>query len=381
MVLDRYVLRLWLAPFLSGLGIVIGVLLLSRILKVLGLIAERNADWSIVGLMLAAAMPYFLVLTLPIAFFFAGQSAIVKLTQDSEMDALRASGISSWRVIRPLVLVAMLIWVATTWCTMQWMPVGQKTFQGLVYALQKSKGTLGFDAKRFNKFDDFIVYVGGEEADGSYRDFMLEDMRSTVPVYYLAERARMVRNGRFLNCILSHGTRFEGSGEQQRILAFAEYNIAIDVGQLGMLNVPKWRSRAHEMTFRELLKARQKSDTTDLQAEWARRWILPTTVLVLLVYLLPLSIAPKRSGKAGAYGLGIALLLAVFNIQVVAHQQVSAGHAGVWLMWVSQLSMFTLGLWLTRLAVSDRLPGVLALFGEWRLLLHERLLAMVGSRK
>lgn len=381
MVLDRYVLRLWLAPFLSGLGIVIGVLLLSRILKVLGLIAERNADWSIVGMMMAAAMPYFLVLTLPIAFFLAGQSVIVRLIQESEMDAMRASGISSFRVIRPLVFIAVVIWLATTWCTMQWMPVGQKTFQGLVYALQQSKGSLGFDAKRFNKFEDFIVYIGGEEKDGSYRDFMLEDMRSDVPVYYIAERARMVRNGRFLNCILNHGTRFEGSGEQQRILAFDEYNIAIDVGQLGMLNVPKWRSRAHEMTFSELLRARAKSDAADLQAEWARRWILPTTVLVLLAFMLPLSMAPKRSGKAGAYGIGIALLLAVFNIQIVAHQQVSAGHVGVWLMWVSQLSMFALGLWLTRLASNDRLPGILALFGEWRLLIHERLMSMLGNRQ
>lgn len=382
MVIDRYVLRLWLAPFLSSLVIVLSVLMLGRALKVLGLVAEKGVDWGFMGLLLWSAMPYFLILTVPIAFFFAGQSVIVKLGQESELDALRASGISSIRVIRSLLAIAVAIWLFLTWATLEWMPVSQKNFQGLVYALQQSKGVPGFDAGRFNReLDNLTIYVDGENPDGSYRGFLMEDARSSIPVIFMAEQARIERSGSNVVISLNKGARLEGAGAEQRTLVFDEYTVSIDVGQLGIVTVPKWRSRIHEMSLKELLAEKQRHDSAAVRTELSKRLLLPTTVLILFAFLLPLSLSPKRSGKAGAYGLGIVLLLAVYNIQVILQQQALAGHVGVWLMWAIQLAMLATGIELTRRSVADRLPGLLVAVGEWRYQIHERLLHWLAERK
>ncbi|MDQ7010241.1 MAG: LptF/LptG family permease, partial [Mariprofundaceae bacterium] len=206
MVLDRYVFRLWFGVFAGLVVVVTGVLLLGRALKVLGAVAERGVDWSVMVLMLSAILPYFLVLTLPIAFFFAMQSVILRLNQDSEMDALRASGISYLRILRPLFGVTLLLWLLLSYTAMEWMPQGQKHFQTLLYAIQAAKPAPSFDPQRFNDdIENFTVYVAGENEDGSLRGFMLEDSRSGTPVIYLAEQAHIERVGRQLRFALQRG--------------------------------------------------------------------------------------------------------------------------------------------------------------------------------
>ncbi|MDQ6973189.1 MAG: LptF/LptG family permease, partial [Mariprofundaceae bacterium] len=69
MILDRYVFRLWLAPFAAGLILATGVLLFGRALKLLALMTDSGAPWLLMGELMLFVLPYFLLLTIPIAFF------------------------------------------------------------------------------------------------------------------------------------------------------------------------------------------------------------------------------------------------------------------------------------------------------------------------
>ncbi|MFQ5581218.1 MAG: LptF/LptG family permease [Mariprofundaceae bacterium] len=366
MVLDRYVFKLWFGVFAGLVVVVTGVLLLGRALKVLGVVAERGVDWSVILLMLMAILPYFLVLTLPIAFFFAMQSVILRLNQDSEMDALRASGISYLRILRPLFGVALLLWLLLSYTAMVWMPQGQKHFQTLLYAIQAAKPAPSFDPQRFNDdIENFTIYVAGENEDGSLRGFMLEDSRSGTPVIYTAEQARIERVGRQLRFILQRGAAFEGEGDALRTTAFDKYTVAIDLGELGLLKIPKWGSRVFEMGMLELWKQRQKHDSPAAAAEWHRRLLMPAMIWVLFCFALPLSMEPKRSGRTGAYVLGVGLLLLAYNLQIVLHQQVEKEVLPWWMMWAGQLCLLAAGIELMRRTMADRLPFALMQSGEF----------------
>jgi len=381
MVVDRYVFRLWLTPFLGSLTIATVILLLGRALKVLGLVMDSGIEWSIMGTMLIAILPYFLVLTLPIAFFFATQSTIIRLHQGSELDVLRAAGISYTRMFRVLIGVAILLWLILSFTTMQWMPHGQKQFQVLLYTLQKSKAAPGFEPQRFSHdLGRFTVYIQGKDEQGRMHGFMLEDARSRDPVVYLAEIAEVDRTGGQIQITLHNGTRLEGSGSKLRALSFDQYKLNMDIAGLGLFKVPIWHSRIFEMTMSELRQSRQKKDTPAATAEWHRRLIMPTTVLLFLLFALPLSLEPKRSGKAGAYVMGILLLLTVYNLQILLHQQVSSDHLPWWTMWMGQAVCAIVGIELTRRAVMDRLPFILINSGELFFLLHQRIHHWLGER-
>lgn len=381
MVLDRYILRLWAGPFLGFLFIVTGVLLLGRILKLLGIFADKGIDWSIMVTMLMAIIPYFLVITVPIAFFFAMQSMFLRLYQGSEMDALRASGISYLRLLRSIFAVAILLWGGLTVTSLYWMPEGQKSFQQLLVAIQKSKPTPGFDAQRFNRdLEDFTIYVEGKDEKGDLHGFMLEDRRSAVPVVYVAERAEIRKEGTYLSFVLHNGTRLEGTMENLRTLAFDQYQVSLGLGELGLLKVPVWGARVFEMNADELWDAAFKDQRIDAIAEINRRFLLPTTVILLLFFSFPVSAAPKRSGKAGSYIAGTALILLVYNVQITLHQQVSGGSLPWWSMWLGQLSFLALAIWVFSRACQDRLPSMVLLFETVASRIHQKVIGLIGKR-
>jgi LPS export ABC transporter permease LptF len=381
MVLDRYILRLWAGSFLGFLFIVTGVLLLGRALKLLGMFADKGVEWSIMATMLMAIIPYFLVITVPIAFFFALQGMFLKLYQNSEMDALRASGISYVRLLRPIFAVAVIIWLLLTMTSLYWMPEGQKSFQGLLMAIQKAKPTPGFDPQRFNhQIEDFTIYVDGENDKGQLQGFMLEDRRYGASVVYVAELAEIGMSGKYMSFTLYNGTRLEGSMENLRSLSFDRYQISLNLGELGLLKVPVWRNRVYEMGAAELWSAAFDAERRDAVAELNRRLCLPTTVLVLMLFCLPLSITPKRSGKAGSYIFGTIVIMLVYNTQIALHQQVAAGNLPWWTMWMGQGFLLLLAAWLFKRACQDRLPSAVLLFESIMASLHQRVLAYVGRR-
>ena len=344
MLLDRYILRLWAAPFVGMLFIVTGVLLLGRILKLLALFADKGVDWGIMVTMLMAILPYFLVLTVPMAFFFAMQSMIIKLYQNSEMDALRAAGLSYMRIFRVLFMMAIVLWLALTYTAMEWMPQGQKAFQSLLMAVQKVKPAPGFEPLRFSEdLDDFTVYVEGKDEQGVFHGFMLEDARSPVSVVYLAETAKLERVGSELRFTLFHGTRLEGDGSSLRSLAFDRYQIAMNLGELGLLKVPVWGNRVFEMQAQELWKLVKETHRPDAVAEWHRRLITPMSILVLMLFCLPLSHMSKRSNKAGVYTSGVGLILLIYNLNIVLYQQVTNGSLSWWFMWLGEVVLLLFG--------------------------------------
>ncbi len=381
MVLDRYIFRLWAGSFLGFLFIVTGVLLLGRALKLLGMFANKGIEWSIMATMLMAIIPYFLVITVPIAFFFALQGMFLKLYQNSEMDALRASGISYVRLLRPIFAVAVIIWLLLTMTSLYWMPEGQKSFQGLLMAIQKAKPTPGFDPRRFNhQIENFTIYVDGENDKGQLQGFMLEDRRYGASIVYVAELAEIGKSGKNMNFTLYNGTRLEGSMENLRSLSFDRYRISLNLGELGLLKVPMWRTRVFEMGISELWNAAVQKKKVNAIAELNRRLLLPTTVLILLFFCLPLSFAPKRSGKAGSYIMGTALLLLVYNAQILLQQQVHSGHLPWWTMWLGQFLLLTVALWAFRRACQDRLPSLLLFVKGVSATVHQKVMLFVGRR-
>ena len=371
MTLDRYMLRLWLGPFAGGLILVLGVLLLGRSLKLLGMISDSGQAWGVIGEMLLLTLPYFLLLTVPMAFFLSMQNTIAGLQQSSEMDVMRASGLSYKRVFRSFFVLVLLLWGGLSYTSMVLLPQGQLGFNNILAKIYALKGVISFSPQRFTSgFDGITVYVDGEDDQGVYRGVILEDNRDSVSVLYTAESAQFDMNGSNLELRMNHGVRLEGSGAEQRMLSFEKYRVMIPVSE------GSWRKRRSDehvtmMTPTELWQAVGQEKHAAAVAEWNRRLLLPTTALVLFFFALPFSLTQKRSGKAGSMVAGIALLVVVYNLQLLLHRQVSQGAFPGWTMWAEQGALLLLGMYLWQRAEADRLPKVFSQAGEWLYLLHQ----------
>jgi len=365
MILDRYVLRLWLVPFVAGLVLATGVLLFGRALKLLALITDAGAPWGLLGELMVFVLPYFILLTVPIAFFLSMQNVIAALQQGSEIDVMRSAGMSYTRILRAVLAMALVLYAALFYTSMYILPQGQLAFNNVLSQIYSLKGSPEFTPQRFSRdVEDITFYVDGKDENGIYHGVLLEDGRPGGPVFYLAESAELKPGRSGLRLHLHQGTRLEGQGNNQRMLAFANYDVDIPLGHLSAAKLNRSSDHVIMMSPTQLWKKIQQNHAPDALAEWNRRLLLPTTILILCVFALPLSLAPKRSGRTGSFLYGIGLLISLYNVQLVLHRQVSLGSFPAWSMWLGQMIFLVLGLLLWRRAEQGKLPMWLVQSGE-----------------
>lgn len=382
MILDRYIFRLWLGPFVGGLILATGILLLGRAIKLLPLLAESGAPWGLLGQLMIFVLPYFALLTIPIAFFLSMQNVIAGLQQSSEMDALRAAGLSYLRIFRSLIGVSILLYLGLALTSMLWLPQGQLSFNNVLKKIYSLKGSAELTPRRFSRdVDQITFYVNGKDDKGQYHGVMVEDGRPGGPVYYLAERAEILPASGGVRLRMWHGTRLEGQGINHRVLAFKNYEVSLPLGGLSAVKLLRSSDNVILMSPTELWQVLRIRATSDARAEWNRRLVLPTTVLVLCLFTLPLSLAPKRAGRTGSLLLGIGLLILLYNVQLVLHRQVGLGTLSPWFMWAGQGGFLLTGILLWRRSEQGRLPLWLASGGEFFYLIHQRLMSWIARRR
>jgi lipopolysaccharide export system permease protein len=97
-VIDRYMLKRVAWPL--GAGILIGTAaqLLERLIGLLDLVANRGGPLTLMLKMLATLVPQYLTVIIPAAFFVAILYATLRMSNDSELDIIRGSGISLRRL-------------------------------------------------------------------------------------------------------------------------------------------------------------------------------------------------------------------------------------------------------------------------------------------
>jgi lipopolysaccharide export system permease protein len=381
-ILDRYVLRLWLAPFTAGLILATGVLLFGRALKLLALITDSGAPWGLLGELMLFVMPYFILLTVPIAFFLSMQNLVSGLQQGSEIDVMRSCGMSYARIFRSVIGVAAVMCGVLFYVSMVVLPQGQLAFNNVLTRIYSLKGSPEFTPQRFSRdVEGITFYVEGRDEHGRYHGVMLEDGRPGGPVFYVAESAELSTSGDGLRMHLHNGTRLEGEGSTQRMLAFTNYVVDIPMGRLGAVHYAKSSDNVIMMTPGELWHRMHRTHSPEAVAEWQRRLILPTTILVLCAFALPLSLSPKRSGRAGSFLLGIGLLILLYNVQLVLQRQVSMGSTPAWTMWAGQSAFLVAGIHLWWRSEQGRLPMWLAQGGEVFYLARQRMLHWFAHRK
>ena len=98
--IDRYLARQIALPLFSTLVIAAMLLVLDKMLRLFDFVAEQGGPVSVVWRMLANLLPEYLSLGIPIGLMLGILLAFRKLATSSELDALRAVGLSYGRLLR-----------------------------------------------------------------------------------------------------------------------------------------------------------------------------------------------------------------------------------------------------------------------------------------
>ena len=102
-LLTRYILREQIGPLIFALSSLTALLLLQQVAKQFGNLVGKGLGWGVIGEFFLLSIPFIIAMTMPMGVLVAVLYAFSRLTSENEVTALRASGISVMRLVRPAI--------------------------------------------------------------------------------------------------------------------------------------------------------------------------------------------------------------------------------------------------------------------------------------
>src|ERR1017187_9896952 len=130
-ILYRYFTREILLPSLLAVVVLSLVVVIPPILQQAATLVAQGVAWTIYGQVLLLLLPQALSITIPMALLIGILIGFGRMSADREFVALQACGVSLFRLLRPIVLLATLGTAATAYETIVAPPNANQTFREL----------------------------------------------------------------------------------------------------------------------------------------------------------------------------------------------------------------------------------------------------------
>lgn len=369
---------------LLGMVVFTFVLLLGRLLKLVELVINKGVPLLDIVRLFFSLLPTFLVLTIPLAFLLGVMLGFGRLSADREILALKASGVSLYQMVRPVVLLSLPACLLTAAMTLYLRPASETFFRQQLFDIATSRASIGLQPQVFNDdFDNLVLYANRiDDHSGVMEQVFISDERdSSAPAIIVAQKGRLVSDSRSQKLLmrLEDGSLHRqpqgdaGGDETYQVLRFSSYDVNLDLEQQTTTG-KKRRRRIKELSLAELRGAIAAATTEkrrELLAELHTRLVLPAAPLLFALLGVPLGIQPHRSGRGGNFALALGVFLCYYLLLSFADTLVADGGWPAATLWVPSLLFLLSGLYLLYRAAIER-PVTLfervssALFGALR---------------
>ena len=379
-ILSFYIIREISSLFLLGIVIFTLVLIMGRLISLTELVVTRGVPLADVSRMILYLIPSFLIYTIPMAFLLAVLLTFGRLSADNEIVVIKASGISLFQVMPPVVFCALVAAVLAFGVSTFGAPWGNSAFRALSLQVLTQNITSTIREKTF--WDDIpgvVMYTDHyDEKSKLLKGVVIHDGRNqSLPMTIFAREGVIsgTAESAAVQLLLQKGSiHMAGDDGLYRLVDFGEYSMT--VGEKGH-NTPQSRNES-DMTVLELEGQMNNPGMSEkvrlkYRTEFHSRFTFPCASLVFAILAVPLGIQNRRSGKSGGFAVSIAIILSYYVIMSVARTLPEKGILPSSIaLWLPNLFFFVAGLYLLqRASLEKSFPQfnpetVLAFFGRSR---------------
>ncbi len=355
-IISRFIFRDVASSALLGTLLITFVLFLQRVGKLFEILVRSSAAPATVAQLFALAVPFALTFTVPLGVLVGVLIALSRMSTDGEITALRAAGVSSRRVVAPVLTFAFLGMMVTATASLWLTPYSISKTYRILNQLAAAELTAEVQPRIFQEqFPDRVLYVG-DVIQGPvvrWRNVFMADLRPPQE-----------RNG-----------AKDERGDGPRITVASEAIAMPDVSK-NRIQLTMRNSSAHEVgkditqyfttgsptgaTLLEATKPKEvtakeftEMDTIPLYREAYRnpgldiakkiaarielhwRLALPPACILLALIGIPLGVSSRKGGKSAAFVLtiGLAFLywIGLIAASGLARQQKLPVEVAVWM--------------------------------------------------
>ena len=329
-ILDRYVLREILPPFLLSLLIFTFILTLPPVMRYLEQLVAKGVSFGAAARILATLIPQALGLTIPMATLTGILIGLGRLSADREAVALLSCGVSPYRLLRPLLLFAAVMTGATAYVMFEAIPNANQTFREITWELISKRVEQDIQPRVFfEDFPPYTLYIRDVAPDGTWKDVMVANTsKPEATELTLAASGQLVlnREARTVTLVLNDGTRYSvGAKGRSDVYHFGKGLITkLDADQVfRKQDVSKTTT---EKTVAELradaqMKLHRPEGAHSPHPEIIyiqQKFSLPVACLVFAIVGLALGLSSAREGKMGAFVIAFAVVFAYYGVMELA---------------------------------------------------------------
>jgi lipopolysaccharide export system permease protein len=157
-IIDRYVIRQVLVPFVLGLVVFTFIFIIPELMDYAETLVMKGVPAMDVAILSVKLIPFALSLTIPMSLLLALLIAFGRLSADREFVAMQACGVSLLRLLRPVGLFAIGGWLATTYVLVWGVPAANQSFRQQVYEIARERAEGEVKPRVFfDQFSDFVL--------------------------------------------------------------------------------------------------------------------------------------------------------------------------------------------------------------------------------
>lgn len=254
----RYLFRQVAGAFLLVLLTLTAIVWLATVLRQLNLVTAQGQSFLIFLQMTGLALPNLIALIAPNAYLMSSLHTLDRVSGDSELIVMTASGAPTWTFARPFIAFAAIVSVCILIINLWLMPASSRMLRDFIVQVRTDLIAQVLQPGRFSSPDEGLTFHIRERAsNGDLLGLVIHDGRVTErdekesgkpgkspakdestadeSMTYLAERARLIeRDGTAYLVMFDghiHRTKESSRDDGTQIVAFEQY--VFDISQFG----------------------------------------------------------------------------------------------------------------------------------------------------
>lgn len=245
--LDKLIIRSFAGPFIVTFFITFFVLMMQTLWKYIDDLVGKDLDLFTIGQFLWYASASLLTLSMPIAILISSIMTFGNLGESFELVAIKSSGISLLRFMRPLIWVAVALSGITFLFANYVIPYANLKFKTIYYDIAFKKPALDLKPGTFYKhIPGYAIKIGKKDVDGkTIHDVVIYEQQSQLQDNSIIAKQGVMKlssDKKYLEFILQDGHRYQERGNSMDTssefirMGFKEYKKLFDISSLQMMN-------------------------------------------------------------------------------------------------------------------------------------------------
>ncbi|MBU0501831.1 MAG: LptF/LptG family permease [bacterium] len=327
-ILNRYLFFEVLGPFLVGVVGFVMVLAVDLLFTMADLIINKGVPLLAVVKLLAYKLPSIMELTFPVSMLFGTAMALGRLSKDTEIVALRTSGINLFQISVPILLLGVVVSAASYINSEKIVPHANHVATNIIRQIIYKQPLPDVEENVFFK-DAFNRHYYAKRIDmknKAMEDVMVYELSSDkYPRVITARQATF--EGRLWNLKTGVIHKYDKDGYLNYEAAFADMqlNVSEDVMNFSEQKTDK-EMNSGELRQKITMLGGSGVNTKSLKTELYMKFSIPLTCFVFALIGIPFSMPSPRSGRT--WGMVVTIVF-MFTFYVFASVFRSLGRGGI----------------------------------------------------